>query len=29
MREAVLITDHNAYHTGETIRLHRLLHAWK
>ena len=29
LREAVLIADYNAYHTGEIIWLHRLLHAWK
>ena len=27
LREAVLIADHNAYHTDEIIRLQRLLHA--
>lgn len=28
-REAVLIADHNSYHTGEIIVLRRLLGAWK
>jgi hypothetical protein len=27
-REALLIGDHAAYHTGEIILLRRLLHAW-
>jgi hypothetical protein len=29
MREALLIGDHAAYHTGEIILVRRLLHAWK
>jgi hypothetical protein len=29
LREALLIADHAAYHTGEIILLRRLLHAWK
>lgn len=29
LREALLIGDHAAYHTGEIILLRRLLHAWK
>ena len=29
LREALLIADHNAYHTGELIVLRRLLGAWK
>ncbi|MCA8832308.1 DinB family protein [Hymenobacter pini] len=29
LREAMLIADHTAYHTGEIILLRRLLHAWK
>lgn len=29
LREAFLIADHNAYHTGEIILIRRLLHAWK
>ena len=29
LREAFLIADHNAYHTGELIVLRRLLGAWK
>ena len=29
LREAMLIADHNAYHTGEIILLRRLLGAWK
>ena len=29
LREAFLIADHAAYHTGEIILLRRLLHAWK
>lgn len=28
IREALLIADHNAYHTGEIIVLRRLLGAW-
>lgn len=28
MREALLIGDHAAYHTGEIILVRRLLHAW-
>lgn len=27
-REAVLIADHNAYHTGEILVLRRLLNSW-
>jgi hypothetical protein len=29
LREALLIADHTAYHTGELIVLRRLLGAWK
>ncbi|GAB3331975.1 DinB family protein [Hymenobacter humi] len=29
LREAMLIADHTAYHTGEIILVRRLLHAWK
>ncbi len=29
LREALLIADHNAYHTAEIIILRRLLGAWK
>jgi len=29
LREAVLIANHNAYHTDEIIRLQRLMHAWE
>jgi len=29
LREALLIADHNAYHTGELIVVRRLLGAWK
>jgi hypothetical protein len=29
LREALLIADHNAYHTGELIVLRRLLGAWR
>ena len=29
LREAMLIADHNAYHTGEIILIRRLLGAWK
>ncbi|MXV50189.1 DinB family protein [Pedobacter sp. HMF7647] len=29
LREAMLISDHNAYHTGEIIILRRLLNDWK
>ncbi|GAB3860998.1 DinB family protein [Hymenobacter terrigena] len=29
LREALLIADHNAYHTGEIILVRRLLKAWK
>jgi hypothetical protein len=28
LREALLIADHNAYHIGELVVLHRLLGAW-
>ncbi len=28
LREALLIADHNAYHTGELVMLRRLLGAW-
>ncbi|SDY40290.1 DinB family protein [Hymenobacter psychrophilus] len=28
LREALLIGDHTAYHTGEIILIRRLLHAW-
>jgi hypothetical protein len=29
MREALLVADHNAYHTGQLVLLRRLLGAWK
>jgi uncharacterized damage-inducible protein DinB len=29
LREALLVADHDAYHTGELIVLRRLLGAWK
>ena len=29
LREAFLIADHAAYHTGEIILVRRLLHAWE
>ncbi len=29
LREALLIADHAAYHTGEIVLVRRLLHAWK
>lgn len=29
LREAVLVADHNAYHTGQLVLLRRLLGAWK
>jgi uncharacterized damage-inducible protein DinB len=29
LREALLVADHNAYHTGELIILRRLLGTWK
>jgi hypothetical protein len=29
LREAVLVADHNAYHTGQLVMLRRLLGAWK
>lgn len=29
LREAFLIADHAAYHTGEIVLVRRLLHAWK
>jgi hypothetical protein len=29
LREALLIADHNSYHTGEIIVLRRLLNNWK
>ena len=29
LREAMLIADHAAYHTGEIVLVRRLLHAWK
>ncbi len=29
LREALLIADHEAYHTGEIVMLRRLLGAWK
>ena len=29
LREAFLIADHAAYHTGEIVLMRRLLHAWK
>ena len=29
LREAFLIADHAAYHTGEIILVRRLLKAWK
>jgi uncharacterized damage-inducible protein DinB len=29
LREALLIADHNAYHTGQAVLVRRLLGAWK
>ena len=29
LREALLIADHNTYHTGELIVIRRLLGVWK
>ena len=29
LREALVLADHNSYHTGEIIILRRLLHDWK
>ena len=29
LREALLIADHNAYHTGELVVLRRLLGCWE
>ena len=29
LREALLLADHNSYHTGELVVLRRLLGAWK
>ena len=29
LREAVLIADHNSYHTGQLVLLRRLLDAWE
>jgi hypothetical protein len=29
LREAMLVADHNAYHTGQFVMLRRLLGAWK
>ena len=29
LKEALVIADHNSYHTGEIIMLRRLLNAWK
>jgi hypothetical protein len=29
VREALLVADHNAYHTGELVLVRRLLGAWK
>jgi hypothetical protein len=29
LREALLIADHNSYHTGELVLLRRLLRIWK
>ena len=29
LREALVIADHNSYHTGEIIIIRRLLNAWK
>jgi len=29
LREALVLADHNSYHTGEIIVLRRLLHDWK
>ena len=29
LREALLVADHNAYHTGQLVLLRRLLGAWK
>lgn len=29
MREALLLSDHNAYHIGQIVLVRRLLHAWR
>jgi hypothetical protein len=29
LKEALVLADHNSYHTGEIIMLRRLLNAWK
>jgi hypothetical protein len=29
LREALLLADHNAYHTGELVMLRRLLGIWR
>ncbi len=29
LKEALVLADHNSYHTGEIIVIRRLLHAWK
>jgi len=29
LQEALVLADHNSYHTGEIIMLRRLLNAWK
>lgn len=29
LKEALLLADHNSYHTGEIIVLRRLMNAWK
>ena len=29
LREALVLADHNSYHTGEIILLRRLLNNWK
>ena len=29
LREALLVADHNAYHSGQVILVRRLLGAWK
>ncbi len=29
LREALLVADHNAYHSGQMVDVRRLLEAWK
>jgi hypothetical protein len=29
LREALLVADHNAYHTAQLVDVRRLLGAWK